>query len=75
MGGLELSLTSFEVVLKFLKSLKEVFKLSWISPQVAFELSLFSLYLIYVYPLFKSLRVVLKLSLRIFDVVFEVVLS
>ena len=39
MGGLELSLTSFEVVLKFIKSLKEVFKLSWISPQVAFELS------------------------------------
>ena len=74
MGGLELSLTSFEVVLKFIKSLKEVFKLSWISPQVAFELSLFSLYLFYVYPLL-SLRVVLKLSLRIFDVVFEVVLS
>ena len=69
MGGLELSLTSFEVVLKFIKSLKEVFKLSWISPQVAFELSLFSLYLFYVYPLL-SLRVVLKLSLRIFDVVF-----
>ena len=59
MGGLELSLTSFEVFLKFIKSLKEVFKLSWISPQVAFEY-FFSPYLIYVYPLIKSLRVVLK---------------